>query len=83
VLMPPSLSRILKSLTEQGLIARVETEDARVRMVKITPAGREKYDAMAGRAARIYARLGERFGEERMELLLDLLVDLRRVAEKP
>lgn len=83
VLMPPSLSRILKALTGKGLIERVETEDARVRLVRITPGGLEKYRAMAGRAAQIYARLEYRFGEERMELLLDLLADLRRVADAP
>lgn len=82
VLMPPSLSRILKALTERGLIERVDDTDARRRKVQITEAGMEAYHAHAGRAAEIYKRLEDGFGEERMELLLDLLTELREVAKK-
>ncbi len=84
VLMPPSLSRILKALTERGLIERVDDSDARRRKVQITDAGgMEAYHAHAGRAAEIYKRLeAGGFGEEKMELLLDLLSELREVAKK-
>ncbi len=81
VLMPPSLSRILRSLTERGLIARVEDEDARRRRVELTPAGGDKYGEMAGKSADIYARLEAAFGPGRMEQLLDLLVALREAAD--
>ena len=81
VLMPPSLSRILKALTERGLIERVPNKDARRRMVRITPAGCAKYRAMAGEAAEIYARIEAAFGADRMEALLDLLTDLRKSVE--
>lgn len=80
VLMPPSLSRILKSLTERGYIARVEDDDARRRRVRLTAQGQEKYHEMAARSAEIYARLEAAFGTERMEELLDLLTDLRETA---
>ena len=82
VLMPPSLSRILKTLTAAGLIARVEDEDARRRRVALTRAGREKYDDMAGKSAAIYARLEAAYGTARMEQLLDLLTSLREVADE-
>lgn len=81
VLMPPSLSRILKALTAAGLIARVEDEDARRRRVALTAAGQKKYDEMAGKSAAIYARLETAYGTERMEQLLDLLTALREVAD--
>ena len=81
VLMPPSLSRILKALTAAGLIARVEDEDARRRRVTLTPAGLEKYHDMAGKSAAIYARLEAAYGTGRMEQLLDLLTSLREVAD--
>jgi len=81
VLMPPSLSRILKTLTSAGLIARVEDEDARRRRVELTAAGFEKYSEMAGKSAEIYARLEAAFGTGRMEQLLDLLTNLRDVAD--
>jgi len=80
VLMPPSLSRILKSLTERGYIERMMDDDARRRRVRLTDKGREKYDEMAVRSSEIYARLEGAFGTERMEDVLDLLVDLRKTA---
>lgn len=80
VLMPPSLSRILNTLTERGLIERVEDSDARRRRVQITDEGRAKYDAMSQKAAGIYEDLEERFGSEKMETLLDLLNELYAVA---
>ena len=82
VLMAPSLSRILKNLAERGLIERVDAKDGRRHMVRITPAGLEKYEAMAGQAARIYARIEDAFGSEKMEQLLDLLVDIRVAVER-
>ena len=81
VLMPPSLSRILKNLTERGYIARVEQGDARLHSVRLTPAGQQKYAEMSARSAEIYARLEAAFGGARMERLLDLLTELREAAE--
>jgi homoprotocatechuate degradation regulator HpaR len=80
VLMPPSLSRILKTLTERGLIERVADTDARRRRVQITEAGRAKYLAMSQKAAGIYEDLEDKFGTEKMETLLDLLNELYDVA---
>ncbi|WP_428543939.1 homoprotocatechuate degradation operon regulator HpaR [Profundibacter sp.] len=82
VLMPPSLSRIMKNLTERGLIERVEDNDARRRMVRITAKGQAKYDAMSGQAAEVYARIEQAFGAAKMEQLLDLLVELREAVER-
>jgi homoprotocatechuate degradation regulator HpaR len=82
VLMPPSLSRILKNLTERGYIARVEDDDARLHRVRLTAAGREKYAEMSARSAAIYARLEAAFGSARMETLLDLLTELRETADR-
>ena len=82
VLMPPSLSRILKMLTERGLIERVEDGDARRRRVRLTPAGKAKYNEMSGHSVAIYARLEEAFGADRMEQLLDLLIELQVTADR-
>lgn len=82
VLMPPSLSRILRTLSERGLIARVEDEDARRRRVELTPGGYEKYHEMAAKSAAIYARLEAAFGSDRMDELLDLLTSLREIADR-
>ncbi|WP_424940364.1 homoprotocatechuate degradation operon regulator HpaR [Aliiroseovarius sp. S253] len=80
VLMPPSLSRILKTLTERGLIERIEDTDARRRRVQITPEGCRRYTAMSQKASGIYEDLEEKFGTEKMETLLDLLNELYNVA---
>ncbi len=82
VLMAPSLSRILKNLTERGLIERVKDSDARRRTVQITAKGREKYQSMAGCAAEIYQQMEKAFGSDKMEQLLDLLTELREVVDK-
>lgn len=81
VLMPPSLSRILKTLTERGLIERIEDSDARRRRVQISPDGCKKYTTMSQKAAGIYEDLETRFGTEKMETLLDLLNELYDVAK--
>ncbi|MCK0139195.1 homoprotocatechuate degradation operon regulator HpaR [Aliiroseovarius sp. F47248L] len=83
VLMPPSLSRILKNLTERELIERVDDSDGRRRKVQIAPAGCAKYTQMSGKAAKIYEDLENRFGHEKMETLLDLLNELYAVADAP
>lgn len=80
VLMPPSLSRILKNLMDRNLIERVDDTDGRRRKVQIAPAGEEKYRQMSGKAAKIYEDLENRFGHEKMETLLDLLNELHAVA---
>jgi len=82
VLMPPSLSRILKNLMERGLIEQVKDEDARRRRVEISPAGREQYAAMSGKAAVIYDELAEKFGRDKMDMLLDLLNELYDIADE-
>jgi homoprotocatechuate degradation regulator HpaR len=81
VLMPPSLSRILRSLTARGYLARVDDDDGRHHRVRLTPEGAAKYTEMAGQSAAIYARLEAAFGTEKMEKLLDLLGELRETAE--
>lgn len=81
VLMPPSLSRILKTLIEQELIERIEDSDARRRRVQISPKGCQKYTVMSQKAAGIYDDLETRFGTEKMETLLDLLNELYDVAK--
>ncbi len=83
VLMPPSLSRILKTLTARGLVEQVgDRADGRRKRVAISPGGRALYDRVAGRSDEIYAELEAAFGADRMDRLLDLLVDLRGVAER-
>ena len=81
VILPPSLTRIFRTLSEKGLIETVETLDARRHSVKLTAAGETLYAAMAGRSEAIYAELEAAFGSAEMAELLRLLTRLRETAE--
>lgn len=81
VLMPPSLSRIMKTLSEHGLIERIEDRDARRHMVQITPEGQAQFDSMSGRSSEIYQQMERAFGVTKMNQLLDLLIELREAVE--
>ena len=74
----PSLTRILRTLEAQGLVARKTDENDRRRtLVSITDAGRALIVDHADRNAAIFARLETAFGRDKLEQLLDLLDDLR------
>lgn len=77
VLLPPSLTRMLKTLTEAGLLERVADDDARRRRVGLTDAGRALYDRASVQSRAIYERIEEVYGADNLERLLDLLEDLR------
>lgn len=83
VIMPPSLSRIIRALAERGLIARESAAgDARRLQLRLTGAGRALYDRFSPESERIYRRLEQEFGAERVDTLLRLLDDLRACAER-
>ncbi|KPQ06706.1 MAG: transcriptional regulator [Rhodobacteraceae bacterium HLUCCA12] len=81
VILPPSLTRILRALAERGLIAPVRSADARRHTVTLTPKGHEVFNQLVVQSDGIRVQIEHAFGEERMQLLLDMLNDLRVVAE--
>lgn len=81
VILPPSLTRILRALAERGLIAPVASPDARRHTVTLTAAGTALFDRLVVRSEGIRHRIDASFGEARMQELLDMLNDLRIVAE--
>ncbi|MBV0911781.1 homoprotocatechuate degradation operon regulator HpaR [Anianabacter salinae] len=81
VLLPPSLSRILRAMTDRGLVEPAADQDARRRRVRLTTEGRALYDSAAVQSRAVYDRIETVFGAGRMETLLDLLVDLQDVVE--
>ncbi len=73
-ILAPSLTRMIKSLTERGLIVKARDEgDGRRVMLAIAPAGRDLLRRVSPDSARIYAELEGRFGRERVDHLMDLL----------
>jgi homoprotocatechuate degradation regulator HpaR len=81
VILPPSLTRILRALCDRGLIATVPSSDARRHTVALTPKGKALFDTLVIQSDGTRREIEEAFGEERMQLLLDLLNDLRVVTE--
>ncbi|WP_417605080.1 homoprotocatechuate degradation operon regulator HpaR [Primorskyibacter flagellatus] len=73
-LLLPSLSRILRTMTEKGLITRQQHDgDRRRQILMITPAGQAVIDENIAEAAAIADAIKARLGDENYEALLDLL----------
>ncbi|MFN7003233.1 MAG: homoprotocatechuate degradation operon regulator HpaR [Roseinatronobacter sp.] len=82
VILPPSLTRIFRCLTQRGLIAQVECNDARRHMVRLTEAGRALFEEVVEESEPSYRRLAAAFGAERLDTLLDLLNELRDTVQR-
>jgi homoprotocatechuate degradation regulator HpaR len=79
-ILAPSLTRMIRSLTERGLIRRGKDQgDGRRVILSITPEGRALIEAVTPDAGRIYAGIDAEFGPERMAHLIALLDDLSRL----
>jgi homoprotocatechuate degradation regulator HpaR len=81
VILPPSLTRILRALADRGLIVQVPCSDARRHRVTITPAGQALFDTLVVQSEGTRREIDKAFGPERMQLLLDMLNDLHRLTE--
>ena len=78
-LLMPSLSRIIRSLAQNGLVIRAsDTKDRRRQTVGISPAGQHLIDDNLVQATQIAANYRNQLGAERYELLLDLLTELEQ-----
>ena len=78
-LLMPSLSRIIRSLAQNGLVIRAsDTKDRRRQTVVISPAGQHLIDNNLVQATQIAANYRNQLGAERYELLLDLLTELEQ-----
>ncbi|MCV9938378.1 MarR family transcriptional regulator [Boseaceae bacterium BT-24-1] len=74
LLLPPSLTRILRELQARGLIHReVDADDGRRSAVAITPTGRHVVDLTTGTTLALLDRYADAFGVERLKSLLDEL----------
>lgn len=78
-LLMPSLSRIIKKLREEGLIAsKTNDEDRRRHIVMIETKGQKIIDDNLPQAMKIAEELQQHLGLERHEQLLDLLETLEK-----
>lgn len=81
VILPPSLTRIFRALTDKGLIRPVDTLDARRHVVDLTEAGHALHARMAAPSETVYAEIEAAFGRENMQDLLRLLTRLRETVD--
>ncbi|MEP9374757.1 homoprotocatechuate degradation operon regulator HpaR [Mesorhizobium sp. KR1-2] len=76
-ILAPSLTRIIRSLEERGLISKhKDADDGRRVLLEIAPAGMKVIAEVGPESRAIYATLEAKFGKERVEKLLDMLDDL-------
>ena len=76
----PSLSRILKTMTERGLVSRRTTDaDRRVGLISISKAGRDLIRATAPEALKAGQEISRLYGQARMDQLLELLLALEAI----
>lgn len=77
-LLLPSLTRIARTMQEDGLITRKTPQDDRRKTIAaITPAGEALIRAHSAQSAQIFARIERDFGARRLEDLLDMLEALQ------
>lgn len=81
VILPPSLTRILRALAERGLILQVPCKDARRHMVTLTEPGKALFDQLVIQSEDSRRQIDTAFGEDKMQTLLDLLNELREITE--
>ncbi|APE42552.1 homoprotocatechuate degradation operon regulator, HpaR [Sulfitobacter alexandrii] len=73
-LLLPSLTRIVRSLSDRGFVTRTrDNGDRRRQMLAITPAGQQVIEDNHAEALRIADRIRRSLGHENYEKLLDLL----------
>lgn len=83
-LLMPSLSRIIQTLEEQGLLERnSEVKDQRRCAISLTAKGRQLVDLIAVKAEDCYQQIERLFGFGKLELLYDLLDELIEKLEEP
>lgn len=81
--LPPSLTRILKTLEARGFIeARRHPDDGRRAQIKLTAQGQHFIADVSPESARIYAGIEDRIGTRRIEMLLDELEYLQSALDE-
>ena len=82
-ILPPSLTRIIRTLEERGLISKLRDDnDGRRVLLEITASGLSIIEQVAPESKAIYDRLQSRFGLEKINVLLDLLDELADLSKQ-
>ena len=76
-ILPPSLTRIIKTMEDRRFITRKKVKgDGRRALLAISPAGMALIEALLPERVAIYEAIEQRYGAKQHERLLDLLENL-------
>ena len=76
VILAPSLTRIIRHLSDSGLVEPVSSRDRRQRVIRLTSEGEALFTRIWGVSERKYAAIEEAFGRQELH---DLVVRLNRL----
>lgn len=80
VILTPSMTRILRTLEERGLIERTKADgDGRRWAIALTAAGRSLFESIAPKSEVAYRSIERKLGKENCATLLDLLERLSAI----
>lgn len=82
-LLSPSLTRILKTLDQEGLVQRTpDPGDLRRVGVRLSKAGRKLYSKVSPDSERLYREIEDQFGLQKLNELYALLKDLQEAIDQ-
>ena len=81
VILAPSLSRIIKTLSDRGLIEQVPSRDKRQRVVRLSKDGETLFTDMWAESKSRYAAIEAAFGQDELRDLVKTLNRLRAVLD--
>jgi len=83
-ILPPSLSRMLKSLSERGFVeVRSDPDDGRRHAIRLTEEGEAFLMTVSPSSSQIYEEIEARVGGENIARLLDQVDALLQALESP
>jgi homoprotocatechuate degradation regulator HpaR len=82
-ILPPSLSRIIKTLEQARLLkSAADRSDGRRTIISLTDKGARLLRDAAPRSGAVYQRIEHSIGKAKLEQLLDLLEDVQRALSR-
>jgi homoprotocatechuate degradation regulator HpaR len=82
MILPPSLTRILKNLEEKGFVKRsTDIGDQRKVLVSLSARGQKKYQQVVPESEKIYRSIERKLGKRDLTELLNQLINLNNSLE--
>jgi len=82
MILPPSLTRILKNLEEKGFVKRsTDIGDQRKVLVSLSARGQKKYQQVVPASEKVYRSIERKLGKRELTGLLNQLINLNNSLE--